>query len=121
MTKFNDLTVEAAKYRELALKIKELEQQAMPLKKQLLKYAETINQPLLSIGELTIEKRITEKVTFDENKFTPKLFSRWLKAGGACFLKIGIDRKCYGNTELGEMIEEIGGVISKSSTFAIRV
>ena len=121
MTKFKDLTEEAAKYKALVLQIKELEQQATPLKKQLLQYAAVINQSSIGIGDLTIERRTTEKVLFDDSKLTPDWLYLWDENGGRCFLKIGIDRKCYGTIALGEMMEELGGVVTSSHTFAVRL
>ena len=119
--KFQDLSEQAAKYRELSLQIKELEQLASPLKIQLLQYAASIDQPSLNIGEITVEKRITKKVIFDEDKLTPDWLYRFGENGGRCFLKIGIDRKVYGNIACGELVEELGGVITKTPTFAIRI
>ena len=121
MTKFKNLTEQAAKYQEIMQQIKSLEEQVAPLKKQLLTYAKELNQAILSVGDLTIERRTTEKIVFDEEKLTPDWLYRLGENSGRCFLKIGIDRKIFGNIACGELVEELGGSVAKSNTFAIRV
>ena len=121
MTKKNELTEVAAKYKEFALKIKEIEKQANPLKKRLTDYAKGLALDTLEIGGVTIEKRTSSKASIDANSVTPDWLYRMQTAGKYDLLNIGIDKEAIGDGDAYGLLCEVGFEAKESVTYAIRI
>jgi len=121
MKKKDELTESANKYQELVMQIKEFEKQANPLKKKLTDYAKEMGLDTLNIGKITIEKRTSEKLVFEQDKCTPDWLYRFREEGGGEFLKIAIDKKAFDESNLQSLVCEVGGDVVESVTYAIRV
>lgn len=112
----------AAQYRDIMLKIKELEKQAAPLKKILGDYAKSVNLISLNLGAVTLERRSTQKFLFRRDAITPDWLWRMQRDG--CFdgVKIGIDPDKLPDTpEAGAYMAEIGLETKESFTYALRL
>lgn len=83
----------ASSYAELMRQVKELEKQAAPFKAAITEFAKKADVVSLDLGEVTIEKRITEKGAFDKEKVSPDWLWRMQKDGFYHIVGIGLDNK----------------------------
>lgn len=112
----------AAKYRELSLRLKELEAQAAPMKKALTEYAREVGLPTIDLGDVMVDRRNTSSFSFDREAVSPDWLYRLQQAGLMPALKLGIDeKKLTGCEECACLMREISLAETVKSTYVVRL
>jgi hypothetical protein len=105
----------------LALQIKELEVQSLPLKKCLVDYAKKVNLPKLAIGEVLVERREAVKAELDARKVTPDWLYRLQSGGFYDLIEIKVGRSAAESADAKPLMDEVGLKAELAQSFAVKV
>jgi hypothetical protein len=111
----------AAKYREYALQMKELEALAKPLKDQIVAYAKKVNVKTLKVGDVVVERRETLKAELDSRKVTPDWLYRLQRDGFGDLVEFKVGRAAAEDAAAQPLMSEAGMTAEFAYSFAVKV